>query len=342
MPEATELKETVVREMTAEDAIGVAELVQRTYGGDYIHERIYHPDQFFQDQAAGLQTSEVAVDGSGEVVGHWAFVFHGPKVAESCMTITDERYRGHGIASQMEKRLLARLEERGVKWMMGEPLLAHTASQEVVVAHWNQGAITGIRLKSVVHLDVGGFEEHSEHGRLSLAVAFGPLAEMTPHDVWLPADYAGILGLVLEPTKWMRTIRTEAPEVLSLPDASRLTTDYNEDMKSAVIEVEAIGADFADEVGRARDELRRRGALYIELRVPTNSPASTNAGLLDEGFSFAGFLPEMKDGSDLLLLQWLEDPEVDRDAWELLNEHLERLADEIIAQADLAARLRRH
>ena len=44
----------------------------------------------------------------------------------------------------------------------------------------------------------------------------------------------------------------------------------------------------------------------------------------------------MRGHADLLLLQWLDNPQVDRSAWQLLNPHIESLADAIIAQAELA------
>lgn len=325
-----------VRPMTAEDAVGVAELVRRCYGDSYLHEQIYDPERFFADQEAGLHISEVAVAGKSDVVGHWAFVFHGAAVAESGMTITDERYRGHGVASRMEAKLHDRLVQRGVKWMMGEPVLVHTATQEIAVTRWKHGAITGVRLKSIPHIDLEGFEQQTEAGRISLAVAFGPLAPMREHDVWLSPEYAELVALVIEPTDWPRTIRTEAPQDLELADATVLSSKFNDAMTSSGIEVETIGADLHAAVAAARDEAQAAGARFIELRIPTNEPASALAGLLDQGFSFAAFLPEMRGHCDLLLLQWLDNPQVDRSAWQLLNPHIEALADAIIAQAELA------
>jgi GNAT superfamily N-acetyltransferase len=326
-----------VRPMTAEDAVGVAELVRRCYGDSYLHEQIYDPERFFADQEAGLHISEVAVAGKSDVVGHWAFVFHGAAVAESGMTITDERYRGHGVASRMEAKLHDRLVQRGVKWVMGEPVLVHTATQEIVVTRWKQGAITGVRLKSIPHLDLEGFKEQTEAGRISLAVAFGPLAPMRKHDVWLSPEYAELVALVIEPTDWPRTIRTEPPQDLALPEATVLSSTFNDAMASAVIEVETIGADLHAAVAAARDEAQAAGARFIELRIPTNEPASALAGLLDQGFSFAAFLPEMRGHADLLLLQWLDNPQVDRSTWQLLNPHIEALAAAIVAQAELAS-----
>ena len=336
MEEAERDEPVEVRPMTEEDAVGVAELVRRCYGDGYIHERIYHPELFFADQEAGLQISEVAVTGDDEVVGHWAFVFHGPVVAESGMTITDERYRGHGVASRMEANLHDRLVQRGVKWVMGEPVLVHTATQEIVVTRWDRGAITGMRLKCLIHIDLEGFEQETEVGRISLAMAFGPMAQMRQHDVWLPPEYAELVALALEPTDWPRTIQTEPPQDLVLPKATVLSSAFNDAMASAGIEVETIGADLHAVVAAARDEAQAAGARFIELRIPTNEPASALAGLLDQGFSYAAFLPEMRGHTDLMLLQWLDDPQVDRSAWQLLNPHIEALADAIVVQAELA------
>ncbi len=339
-PVAEESEQIAVREMTAADATGVADLVRRVYGDAYIHERIYHPDQFFSDQEAGLQTSEVAVIDGGEVVGHWAFVFHGPKVAESGMTITDERFRGHGIASRLEENLLDRIRKLGIRWVMGEPVLVHTASQEIVVGHWDQGAITGIRLKEFTHVDLEGFADHTEHGRISVAVGFAPLAEMTPHDVWVPGAYAEILEMVLEPVEWRRTVRTEMAGGFEPAETTVLATEFDPQVLKAAIEVEVIGKDLASAVEAARNELIEKGAEFIEAHIPTSHPAAATANLLAQGFSFAGFLPEMRPDSDLLLLQWISDPEIERDEWQLLNGQIERLADAIVDQAELAAKLR--
>ncbi len=329
-----------IRPMTQQDAVGVTELVRRCYGESYLHQAIYDPAQFFAAQQAGLQISEVAVAAGGEVIGHWAFIFHGPAVAESAMTITDERYRGHGVASRMEAALHERLLELGVKWMMGEPALVHTATQEIAVAHWDSGAITGMRLKCIVHVDLKGFEQQTETGRISLAMAFGPMAAMKEHDLWLAPPYAEIAALVLEPTDWPRTIRTEPPADLVLPEATKLSYSFDSAMAAAKIEVEQIGSDLRAAVGAARDQAKSAGAQFIDLRIPTDQPASATAELLELGFSFAALLPEMRGHCDLLLLQWLADPQVERSTWQLLNRQIERLADAVVAQAELAAELK--
>jgi hypothetical protein len=145
------------------------------------------------------------------------------------------------------------------------------------------------------------------------------------------------VALVFEPTDWPRTIRTEPPQDLALPEATVLSSTFNDAMASAEIEVETIGADLHAAIVAARDEAQAAGARFIELRIPTNEPASALAGLLDQGFSFAAFLPEMRGHADLLLLQWLDNPQVDRSAWQLLNPHIEALAAAIVAQAELAS-----
>ena len=44
-----------VRPMGRQDAEGLVELVRSTYGDDYVHEEIYHPDLFFAAQERGRE-----------------------------------------------------------------------------------------------------------------------------------------------------------------------------------------------------------------------------------------------------------------------------------------------
>lgn len=330
---AAQVEETIeVRPMGLQDAEGLVELVRSTYGDDYVHEEIYHPELFFAAQERGDHISEVAVTGDGKVVGHWAFTFHGPRVAESGMTITHPDYRGHGIATDLEQNLLRRLDGMGVRWIMGEPVLFHTATQEIVLKDWNDAAITGFRLKVFHPVEsVGGFSGELEEGRISAAMAFAPLASMVERDVWVSPAYAPVLGRALEPTGWPRRIRESAGEVP--PGESVVESGWDEINSSASIQVHVIGGDIEEAVAEARDEAVARGARYIELRLPVSAPESAGLDLRGLGFSYAAFLPEMGDDGDLLLLQWLEDPVIDRAHWHLASDEIEALADMVIAQA---------
>ena len=334
-------EEIDIRPMGREDAEGLVRLVRSTYGEDYVHEEIYHPELFLAAQERGDHISEVAVTGDGRVVGHWAFTFHGPRVAESGMTITDPDYRGHGIATGLEQNLLRRLDQMGVRWIMGEPVLFHTATQEIVLEHWKEGAITGFRLK-VFHpvASVGGFEDEAELGRVSSAMAFSPMASMAGRRAWVSPAYAPLLEQALAPTSWPRELVTvaEGPPAAA---GSVLETGWDADNDSARIVVHVIGADLEEAVAAARDEAIGRGAKYIGLSLPVGSPEAAGVDLRELGFSYAAFLPEMGEEGDVLLLQWLEDPAIDRGHWHLVNDDVEALADMVIAQAGEAYEMSR-
>jgi predicted GNAT family acetyltransferase len=326
--------------MTAEDAVGLVDLVKATYGEEYPHEAIYRPSDFFAAQERGEHISEVAVTGEGQVVGHWAFVFHGPKVAESAMTITHPDFRGRGIAVSLEENLLERIGELGVSWIMGEPVLIHTATQEMVLNRWKDGAITGFRINAFHHVDaVTGFsEEEMEVGRVSVATGFGPIAEMEARTVWLAPPYARILSLVLDSNDWPRSIgEVDGAGELTLSGESVVESIWDEENASLRLDVPVIGADIVEVIGSARDEAVSRGARHIDLLLPVSRPESASVDLIPLGFSYAAFLPEMGWEGDLLLLQWLADPDVDRGHWHLASSDLEALADAIIAQAGEAA-----
>ena len=332
----------VVRLMTHEDAAGVAELAMACYGTTYRHQRIYSPELLIEDQEAGIQLNEVAVTPDGEVVSHSAFVFHGPTVVESCEAMTAENYRGQRVFERLELQLFERVQKLGVKWIMAEPVLLHTASQEVVVR--GGGAITGVRLKccAAQTVDPDGFIDKTAHGgRRSLTIGFVPIAEVSEREAWVSSDYAELVAMALGQTAWPRTLRTDPPADLTRAEKSTLSSSFDEQQANMEIEVEVIGEDITEVVCAARDAAQAAGALSIELLIPTNDPASASVALLDEGFSYAAFLPGMRDDSDVLLLQWLDDPQVDTEVWHLLNPQVESLAHAIVAQAKLAAARRR-
>ena len=250
--------------------------------------------------------------------------------------MTAERYRGHEVCERLEAQLAARVKGLGVKWIMSEPSLLHTVSQEVVVR--GGGAITGFRLKCIRPVTAAGFiEEIEDGGRQSLATAFDPLGQLQSRDVWAASDYAELVALALGQADWPRTLRTEAPADLQLPPQTRLSSSFDEPQANMRIEVEVIGEDITEAVRAERDAAQAAGALSIELRIPTSDPAAVAVALLDEGFSYAAFLPELREQSDVLLLQWLADPQIDTDVWQLLNPQIETLAHAIVAQAKLAA-----
>lgn len=325
-----------LRLMTRDDAPGVVALARACYGNTHPHERLYHPELLIEDQDAGVQVNEVAVNPDGEVISHVAAIFRGPAVVEGCEAMTAERYRGHEVCERLEAQLAARVKGLGVKWIMSEPSLLHTVSQEVVVR--GGGAITGFRLKCIRPVTAAGFiEEIEDGGRQSLATAFDPLGQLQSRDVWAASDYAELVALALGQADWPRTLRTEAPADLQLPPQTRLRSSFDEPQANMRIEVEVIGEDITEAVRAERDAAQAAGALSIELRIPTSDPAAVAVALLDEGFSYAAFLPELREHSDVLLLQWLADPQIDTDVWQLLNPQIETLAHAIVAQAKLAA-----
>jgi len=278
----------------------------------------------------------VAVTPDGEVISHVAAIFRGPTVVEGCEAMTAERYRGHEVCERLEVQLAARVKGLGVKWIMSEPSLLHTVSQEMVIR--GGGAITGFRLKCIRPVTAAGFiEEIEDGGRQSLATAFDPLGQLQSQDVWVASDYAELVSLALDQTNWPRTLRTEAPAGIDLPPKTTLSSSFDEPQANMRIEVEVIGEDIIEAVRAERDAAQAAGALSIELRIPTSDPASASVALLDHGFSYAAFLPEMRGDSDVLMLQWLKDPQIDTDVWQLLNPQIETLAHAIVAQAKLAA-----
>jgi len=319
--------ETTIRELTPADAAGLTTLMYRCYGWSYPNTDIYFPDRIAAQIDDGSRIGEAAFAPDGQMVAHWGAVRYGPFVVESGTTATDPRFRHRGLADQLGQRLLVLLTDMGVVGRFREPVLTHPATQAIAL---NETGITD------------GLQDH----RSSLTVAYAALRELPAAPVYVPDAYRAILTDVLAETNWQRPITAPDP-ASGIPAETVSATTYDATNASAVVEITVVGADLIDDVDASLDRARRSGAKYIEVRLPTGQPAlaMVGAGLFDLGLAYAAFLPLLRADSDVLALQWLDDPQPDTSDWHYADERVERFATAVLANiseaADRAIRARR-
>lgn len=336
--------EVFIRDLTPDDAAGLTSLIYRCYGWSYAHSDMYYPDRIAAAVRSGQRLGEVAVSGSGEVVAHWGAVRHGPYVVESGSTVTDPRYRHRGIAAQLGEHLLKRLESMGTIGRFREPVLTHTATQALAL---KEGAVmVGLRAECGHAIAQVGITDGLLDHRTSVTVAYAALRPLEAAEIHIPHVYESILRTVLSHAQWSRTI--VRPESLGdIPAESVSATIYDRANGSAVIDVSVVGLDLIDVVDSALDSARRAGSRYVEVRLPTAQPALAHLGegLIDLGLAYAAYIPLLQETSDVLALQWLDNPEVDTSDWHYADDHVEALALSVVAQirdaAERAIRVRR-
>lgn len=336
--------EVTIRDLTPSDAPGLTRLIYRCYGWSYAHPDMYYPDRIAAAITSGVRIGEVAVTNSGEIVAHWGAVRHGLNVVESGGTVTDPRYRHRGIAAQLGERLLERLEAMGTMGRFREPVLTHTATQALALKEG--AAMVGLRVDCGHAIAQVGITDGLLTTRKSLTVAYAALRELDPASVYIPQPYESILRTVLSHAAWPRTIVCQ-PVPSEIPAESVSSTSHDRANGSAVIEISVVGRDLIDVVDSGLDFARRSGSRYVELRLPAAQPAvaELGAGLIDLGFAYAAYIPLLQDDSDVLALQWVDDPEVDTSGWHYADDRVEALALSVVAQiheaAERAVRVRR-
>jgi len=324
-------EEVELRPLEAGDAAALTRAIYRSYGWTYPHPELYYPEQVAAAIESGRRVGEVAVTAEGEVVAHWGAVFLTPRVVESGLAITDPRFRRRGLAGQLLLRLETRLQASEAWGRVGEPVLTHTATQEMALK--NGGTIVGAYLSYGVPVAQVGITDGMLAGRRSLTVAYFTLKELDPATLYVPRPYVDIVEAMLERAPWPRELGGAA-RVPDVPDESVLSARLDSFNRRGEIAVLRIGRDLVDAVDEAMDSLRRSGAEVTHVQLPVNDPslAVLGEGLTELGLAYAAIIPDYSEAGDVLELQWLSDPEVDTSSWKYADERVEALITSILGQ----------
>jgi GNAT superfamily N-acetyltransferase len=327
-------EKVVLRPLTPEDAPALARALYRCYGWSYPNPAMYYPERVAAMLQSGERIGEVAVTSDGEVAAHWGAAFLSPSVVETGVTITDPRFRGRGLAKALGDRLLARLHGLGIVGRVREPVLTHPATQKIALA---EGATVVGAFISMTHpIQQVGITDGVEPIRGSLSVAYSALQPLAPAVLSVPAPYESMVRRVLDAAAWPRELAPTKREH-DLPRATVVSTAFND--------VTVAGPDLPDELHTALQQMQRAGAEYAQVRLPANQPglSTVAAGLPELGLGYAAlipaFRPDREDAGDVLVTQWLADPEVDASSWAFATDDVRSLILAIVDQVrDVGAR----
>ena len=330
-------EEVTLRELRIEDAAALTRTLYRCYGWSYPLHAMYYPERIAAAIASGERIGQVAVSDSGEIAAHWGAVYLSDSVVETGGTVTDPRFRRRGLANQLGERLLEQLNDLGVTGRVREPVMTHTATQEIAI---REGAtMVGVYLGYTAPMQQVGITHGMQSTRNSLSVAYGALKPLSPASMWIPRPYEPMARIVLGASSWPRTLEAAQSDVIC-PDRTVLSTAYDSGNLLGVVDVTVVGKDLVDEVDSALDQLKRAGAEYVQVRLPVNQPAlgTYAAGLTELGLSFGALIPQFRtslggDIGDVLITQWLADLSFDVSEWVFANDDVKNLVESVVAQA---------
>jgi len=142
--------------------------------------------------------------------------------------------------------------------------------------------------------------------RTSSLIRWLPFGRAPERKVHLPERYRPQLEALYAEASLRRTVLR--PDDHLAEHESELERTYDERRQILRVAVTRAGSDLTSRVETETQEAARRGGLvaHVDLSLSDSvTPVATEA-LRTQGFSFAGLLPEYRDG-DVLRMQWIDE-----------------------------------
>ena len=290
-----------IRRLEPTDTEALLDCFARCYAGTY-------PDPAFQDARAltrlveqGLLRSVIAVEESGDVVGHMGLRLRRADAiaAVAGNTVVDPRRRGDHLAAYLGAALMKLAVETGLVGTHGYPTTAHPVIQKLEVQ--GGGFETGVLLDYIpAETDYVGISEGRRRERLAVAVVYRPLATHPPREIHLPERHRERLRDLYRVMGLPRSFPS-APQT-AIPDESALSSALHAGRGLLHIEITRAGSDLAPRMAAALAEHDPEVTLIDVSLADSGANAATEA-LARHGFYFGALLPEIGPYGDALRLQ---------------------------------------
>lgn len=255
-----------------EEAIEVAQCMYDEFGYTYIHEIVYHPDEFYESVRRGECVSMVATAPNGEVMGHVALVSSPimQGTMEMCMGVVRKSYRGCSVMGELTNRIIDYARTLGLTSINALPVVYHVYTQKICN---KQGmGPCGFQF-NIINEDLTTSFDHGF--RASLGMACLPFRE-NRRTVHVRKEAAGIAGYVADHSGLDRTVVTvdRDPEAEGETD---IISDYDPRICSGTIAIRSVGGDLASKLKAMDRYLRTQGAKSILMLIATGTEQSVLA-----------------------------------------------------------------
>jgi serine/threonine-protein kinase RsbW len=314
-----------VRLVAAGEAASLIALIRRCYGETYIDPAFYDESAVRTRLAGGQLHSIGAFAARRELVAHMAISLraHGGITADAGMTLVDPAYRGRGLARSVAVGLARHATALGLVGVHDYPVTVHAATQRLGAGI---GIDTGLLLANVpADVAFQAMQTSAPGSRSSSLMRWLPFGSVPERSVFLPDRYRGRLAALYADAAMPRAVLDDGAPGGS--QSTRLAAAFDARRRLLRIAVERVGDDLAARVASETRAAARRGAVVAHVDLPLADARVSTAveDLRAGGFSFAGLLPEYRDG-DVLRLQWLADSIADTGASILSSEATREIA----------------
>jgi GNAT superfamily N-acetyltransferase len=291
-----------------EHALGVSRCIYRVYGNTYMHEDCYYPDRLVQLNRTGELVSVVALDESGDVVGHYAL--ERPRltrVAERGMAVVSPDHRGRDIMGRMRVHIEEEARRLGLIGVFSVAVTLHTYSQRVNEEYGSD--VTGIYLGggpgNMVFKKIAG---EAPGQRVTWVIYHTYVQPPELSVVHAPPHHRSIMERIYAGLPVEVEFRDGGP----IPEIEgEVEVTYSHSQDNATIRIRRIGEDTCPVVRRATEDLFNiTGAEVVFVEIPLAQAAAPElcAALESEGFYFQGIGPSFAGDGDALILGKLNVP----------------------------------
>jgi len=319
-----------VRLLAPEEASLLIGLIRRCYGKTYIDPSFY--DEAMVDELLRSRRlhSIGALTQAGQLVGHMGIALrpHGGLTADAGMTLVDPEFRGRGIARRVAVTLAQQSMALGLVGVHDYPVTVHAATQRIGAGF---GVDTGLMLANMpADVVFQQIANPAEGTRTSSLIRWLPFSVAPARTVYLPERYREPIEALYAEARLSRTVLR--PDGDCGERGSELERVYDERRQILRITILRAGGGLASKVQAETDAVEKCGGLVAHIDLSLADPAAPAAveSLRSRGFSFAGLLPEYRDG-DVLRMQWLSDA-VDDAASSVLSTDSTRAIEAFVAK----------
>jgi len=321
-----------IRLMKPEEAVALARCVYRTYGYSYTSEYIYYPERTREMLTSGRMVSCVVVNPAGEIVGHIALLRDDPRlrVGETGQALVDPRYRGRSLFKKSKRFLLDYARAQGLFGVYSESVTLHPYTQKgnLSLGARETGLLLGYVPQRMVFKQVG---DERQVQRQTVVLYYLRIAPNPRRRLLVPPRHEQMLRRIVEACGLKRDLEPVAGRVSPPSGNSRLDIQVRGEWGHAFIKLHQAGRDLVPRVAAYLGELQRQdlGCIYLDLPLTDRWAVACCPELEELGFFFAGLMPEMTAGGDVLRLQLLNKLELDLDQVVLVSQLGRELMDYI-------------
>jgi anti-sigma regulatory factor (Ser/Thr protein kinase) len=319
-----------VRLALASEAIEISKCAYDAYEYSYGHEHIYYPDRLKELIETGVIVSAVAVidDEAKSIMAHNALIFDHPGAisAEIGMAFTKRQFQNQGCARATGMFLLQEAEKRGLRSVFLDCTTTHIYSQKAAV---DAGARECCILLGIDPEAQSWKHFSSQSQRVSSVITHLRVPSTSPgkagHEgvVHPPQQHREMIEKVYANLGWMPSIPAEKDPPPELPETLSVikVCAGKAYQQTAIIEINAYGADIVQQIGRAvkRLCLDKLEVVYLLLDLSDPLTATVTSHLEALGFFFAGIIPRA-NGADRLELQYLNNVLIDYERIQLYSD----------------------